>query len=314
MALQLVHRLDQRHRRAGEAQPPAGHRIGLRAAVHRHGAPAQPRLHLHDGRRLEPVIGELLVDVVGEDPDIRVAQQHVADRPQLVGRVGGAGRVARVVQHEPAGPRRDRLLERLGAQLEAVVLLARHQHRLAVGQRDDVRIADPARARDDDLVVLVQRRQHGIEDHLLAAGRDDDLLRFVVDARVTEKLLRHGLAQHRRAGDIGIVRLVVLDGADRRVLDVARRVEVRFALRERDHVLALGDHVPRLGRDGDGQAGLDAVEAFGGKVHELCPRSAAGPYRSGGGRAIVAAAKPRCTRHTASRTAATTATMTVASA
>ena len=37
----------------------------------------------HDRRRLEAVIGELLVDVVGEDPDIGVLQQHVADRPQL---------------------------------------------------------------------------------------------------------------------------------------------------------------------------------------------------------------------------------------
>ena len=182
LALQLVHRLDQRHRRAGEADAPAGHRIGLGASVHRHRAVAQLRLDLHDGGRLEAVIGELLVDVVGEDPHIGVAQQHVADRPQLLRVIGGAGRVARVVQHEPLGARRDRRFQVLGAQLEAVVLAARHQYRRAVGQADDVRVADPARAGDDHLIAGVQRRQEGVEDHLLAAGGDDDLLRLVVQA------------------------------------------------------------------------------------------------------------------------------------
>ena len=44
----------------------------------------------------------------------------------------------------------------LRAQLESVVLTAGNQHRLTVGQRDDVGIADPARAWDDDLVTGVQ--------------------------------------------------------------------------------------------------------------------------------------------------------------
>ena len=44
---------------AGEADAPAGHRIGLGHAVHRQRAVLQPRLDRHDRRRLEAVIGEL---------------------------------------------------------------------------------------------------------------------------------------------------------------------------------------------------------------------------------------------------------------
>ena len=123
LALQLVHRLDQRHRRAGEADAPAGHRIGLGAAVHRQRAVAQLRLDLHDGGRLEAVIRQLLVDVVGEAPrrcGCRSSTSQIGR--SLLGVVGGAGRVARVVQHEPLGLRRDRGFQVLGAQLEAVVL------------------------------------------------------------------------------------------------------------------------------------------------------------------------------------------------
>ena len=55
--------------------------------------------------------------------------------------------------------------------------------------------------------------------------------------------------------------------ADRGVLDVARGIEIRLALRQADHVFPVRDHFPRDRRDGDGQAGLDAVEAFGGERH-----------------------------------------------
>ena len=122
-------------------------------------------------------------------------------------RVGGAGRIAGVVQHEPAGLRRDRRFQVLGAQLEAVVLRARHQHRLAIRQGDDVGVGDPARAGDHHLIARIERRQHGVEQHLLGAGGDDDLLRLVVEARVAFQLQGGGFAQRGRAGDVGVLGL-----------------------------------------------------------------------------------------------------------
>ena len=266
--MQLVERLDEVLRAASEADAPAGHGIGLGAAVHGQRAVAQPRFDLDDGGGLEAVIGQLFVDVVGEDPHIRVAQQHVADRAQLFSGIGRTGRVAGVVEQEPLGLRRDRRFQVFRAQLEAVVLAAGDQHRGAVGERHDIGVADPGRGRDDHLITLIERGDHGVEDHLLAAGGDDDFFRLVVQAAIDLELVRDGLAQSEGAGDVGIARVAGLDGGDGGVFDELGGVEIRFALGQHDDIPAGRFHRPRLGRNGDGHGGGDAVEAFGGQGHD----------------------------------------------
>src|SRR5208283_1055397 len=101
----------------------------------------------------------------------------------------------------------------------------------------------------------------------------DDLLRLVVDPAVAAELLRDSLAQRGRAGDVGVFRVARLDGADRRVLDVLRRVEVGLAGRQADHVAARRLQRAGLGGDGDRLARADAVQAFGGQRHPRIPRS-----------------------------------------
>ncbi len=189
-----------------------------------------------------------------------------------LGGIGRAGGVARVVEHEPLGAGRDGRFQVLGAQLEAVVLAAGDEHRLAIGQRDDVGVADPAGRGDDHLVVLVQRGDHRVEDHLLAAGGDDDLLRLVVDAAVALELGGDGFAQGAGAGDVGVLGVTALDGGDCRVLDELGRVEIGLALGEGDHVPPSRFQGPCLGGNGDGEARADPIEAFGGQVgHEAEP-------------------------------------------
>jgi hypothetical protein len=84
-----------------EADAPAGHRIGLGGAVG-DDAVLQPRLDLGDGAELEAVIDQVLVHVVGHDPDMRVLQHHLGQRLHLLARAPGAGRVVREVQHHPS--------------------------------------------------------------------------------------------------------------------------------------------------------------------------------------------------------------------
>ena len=79
------------------------------------------RLDLRRRRELEVAIDEMLVHVVGQHPDMRMAQQHVGQRLQFVARIGRARRVGGRVEHHPFGARRDRALEVLGLQLEAVL-------------------------------------------------------------------------------------------------------------------------------------------------------------------------------------------------
>ena len=248
-------------------------------------------------------------------PDIGMPQQHVADRPQFLGAVSGAGRVAWIVQHEPLGLRRDRRFQVLGAQLEAVVLRARHQHRLAVGQRDDVGITDPARAGDDHLIAGVQRRQHGVEDHLLAAGGDDDLLRLVVDAGVALELLPppRGAARgcrRRRCSCVSpasmarIAASLMLRGVSKSGSPCDRLITFFPSA-----IIFRATVEMAMVRLGWIRSRRSAVRCMADSQDRR-----ARPYRSELARAIVAAAEPRCARHTTSRNAATAATMTVASA
>ena len=116
--------------------------------------------------------------------------QHVGERLELVARIGGAGRVRRRVEQEPFGLRRDRALERLGADLEAVLHGADHRHRRAAGEQHHVGIAHPIRRRDDHLVARIERRHERVVEHLLAAGADRDLRGLVVEAVLALELAR----------------------------------------------------------------------------------------------------------------------------
>ena len=73
LALDHVHRLDERLGAGGVADAPAGHRIGFRDAVHRQRAVVERRLDLGRRDELEVAIGQVLVHVVGQHPDMRDA-------------------------------------------------------------------------------------------------------------------------------------------------------------------------------------------------------------------------------------------------
>ena len=113
----------------------------------------------------------MLVHVVGHDPDMRVAQQHLGQRLQIGLGIGGPDRVRRRVQDQPFGLGRDRRVEILGPHLEAVVLRTWHRHRRAVAEQHHLRIGDPERRRDHDLVAGVERRDQRVVQDLLAAAR-----------------------------------------------------------------------------------------------------------------------------------------------
>jgi hypothetical protein len=135
LALQLIQRFDERHGGAGEANAPAGHGIGFRAAVHRKGAVTQAGFDLDDGGRFEAIIGQFLIDIVGKHPDIGVFQQNITDWPQLLGRIGRTGGIVGGVEEYPFGFGRDRRLQIFRAQLESVILAAGNKDRGAFGQR-----------------------------------------------------------------------------------------------------------------------------------------------------------------------------------
>jgi hypothetical protein len=78
------------------------------------------------GGELEAVVDELAVDLVADDEVL--LDDDLADRPELLAVVGGAGRVARAVEEEELRLLRDGGAEHLGGQAEAVLLAGLDDH------------------------------------------------------------------------------------------------------------------------------------------------------------------------------------------
>lgn len=72
-------------------------------AVHGERARIQTRLDLGHGAELEALEHQMLIHIVGEDPDMRMLHQHIGDGPKLVFVVAGAGGVGGLVEDQPFG-------------------------------------------------------------------------------------------------------------------------------------------------------------------------------------------------------------------
>ena len=163
---------------------------------------------------------------------------------------------------------RNRALEIVGLQLEAMLHRGLDRHRRAAGDRDHVGIAHPIGRRDDHLVAGIDRREKRVEQDMLAAGADDRLRGFVVEPVLALELGRDRLAQRLDAGDGRIFRLAALDGGDGGALDIVRRVEIRLADRQRDDVAPGGFQFARFLRHRDGRGGLDPQQGVGNEGHD----------------------------------------------
>ena len=198
---------------------------------------------------------------------LRVAQQHVCDLLHLLPAVGRARRVRRRIEHEPFGLWGDRPLQGLRLQLEALLHLRVDRDGGSAADRDHLGIAHPIGSGDDHLVAGVERRKEGVEENVLAAGRDDRVGGLVVEAVLPLELLgdggpKLGNAEHRR-----ISGLAAVDRGLRRRANMRRRVEIGLADREADHLAALRLEVARLLRGRDRRGGFDAREGVGEEAH-----------------------------------------------
>ena len=262
-----AHRLDQLLGAARIADAPAGHAIGLRDAVDGQRAVIEPRLDLRDRAIFEIVVDQVLVHVVGHNPDMLVLEQHVGDLAEVALGIGGARRVRRRVQDQPFRARRDRRVEILGPHLEAVILGAGDRHRIAVAQQHHLRVRHPIGGRNHNLVAGAQSRAERVVEHLLAAAADRDLGGLVIEPVLALELAADRALQLDAAVEDGIAGLAVLDRADAGLADIGRRVEIGLALRERDDVAPGRLQFGGEGGDRHCRRGLYASETVGEKGH-----------------------------------------------
>ena len=168
MRLQVGGGLDDVGRADHPAHAPAGHGVGLGDAVEDDHLVAELRHRGGDGGERHAVVGQVLVDLVGDHPQA-LGRGPLADLLDLLRRVHGAGGVGRGDEEQDLGALREGRLQLVHGDQVALLRAGENLHRHAAGQPDGLRVGGPERGRNNDLVARIQQGGEGVVDGLLAA-------------------------------------------------------------------------------------------------------------------------------------------------
>ena len=269
--VQLHHVFGNLRRRARVADAEARHGPRLRHAVQ------EDRPLLHAGNRHEAdmlrIVGQFRIDFVRQQQQV-VLLAEIGDVLDVLLREHRARRVARKIQHQHARLRRHRLFEHGAREAELVLAPRFHAHGHAAGHDDGRPVAHEARLVVNHLVAGIEHRAQGDVDGLAHAHRHQRLLVPVVfRAELPRHVAADRLAQRRIAAVRRVVRRPALQRKDRRLAHGPRRVEIRLAHAERDHVLAGRDNVEKLA-DARKRQRLHVRRHSALATHRLLPSSA----------------------------------------
>ena len=142
----------------------------------------------------------MLVDLVGEDDDARMAGEHLhqpLDFLTVIDRAGGVGGGA---EHHHAGLVGDGGLELGGSHLEALLHRGGDKHGGGSGELHHLDIADPGGDGNHHLVAGVYSGEDDIAQGLLRPGRHHHLGGLERGLVLAAQFLGHSLAQAHVAG------------------------------------------------------------------------------------------------------------------
>ena len=122
-------------------------------------------------------------------------------------------------------------------------LRRRDDYRNAAHHTDLLRIADPVRRGNDDLIAGVkQRKKRSIKARLGAVGDDNGVI-IKVHAQVFLHAISYCLAGFNGARCRRIFRLSLPDGTDSRLFDMVGRIKIRLPCPKAHDRYALGLHL-----------------------------------------------------------------------
>ena len=226
----------------GKAAAPAGHGIALGYAVDDDRVLLYFFAKCRNAGEFASVVAEAVVNLVSDDVNI-VTQADLRKRFQLFFGVDHAGRVGRVVEHERLRFIRDGGFKLLRRHFKMLRLGRRYDHRNAAHHTDLLRIADPVRRGNDDLIAGVeQREKRSIKARLGAVGDDNGII-IKVHAEIFLHAVRDRLTRFDRAGRRRILRLSLPDGTDSRLFDMVGRIKIRLPCPKAHDRYALGLHL-----------------------------------------------------------------------
>ena len=199
-----------------------------------------------DDARVRRVVGQLGVDLVGDDDQVALAGEG-GDVLQVRPAHDGAGRVVREVEHQHLGAWRDLGFQHGAREAKAVLGARLDRHRHAVREEDRRAIGDVARLVVKHLVARVEQRPQRQVQRLADADRDEHLVvRVVFGAEVLADVAGQRAAQVEVAEVAGVMRRAAFEREDGGFAHVPGRVEVRLADAQADHVLHRRDDVEEV--------------------------------------------------------------------
>ena len=169
--------------------------------------------------------------------------------------------------------------ERLARHEPVVVFSGGHDDRRRADEAHLLRVADPIGRGDDHLVARLVEREGEVEERVLHAARNDDLLGLRRPAAIALGRRADRLFQRRCAGDGGVVRRAAVDRLFGGLADGERRVEVGLADAECKNAMPLLAKLGRASGHGEGGAGCNGGKTRGescrqGARHASAPKRA----------------------------------------
>ena len=157
----------------------------------------QLRTELHEIVVADAIKNHAIVDVVTDDPDIRVTHQHVGQRGNLVLAVDHAGRIGRIVEQEYLGSGQCRIQLSRG---QLVMLIGRtgQQLRLEIQDLGEVQIRGPVRNRKHNDVTRIQQQLAQVVQHMLGTNAGGDAPARVAFKPTLLQMLEEGIQQRIR--------------------------------------------------------------------------------------------------------------------
>ena len=252
MRLQVGGGLDDVEWTCHPAHPPAGHGVGLGHTVDYDAAIDEVGDQNRHGRELRVAVNEVLVDLIGHDPQA-LGGSPFSDGLDLGGGVDSAGGIGRRDEDKDLGLGCARGLKLRNVGAIAGRLICHDNHGCAACQQDGFGVGGPVRRLDYDLIARIQQRGEGVVKGLLASVGDQHLGGRQRESRVAKSLGSDGLAKFGQAGRRGVaVPFGVLAGCDGRIDHVRGGRKVGLTGTKPDHRAPGGLEGLGLGVNGQG--------------------------------------------------------------
>ena len=255
---EIRNHLRELFRHGAVAESPAGHRVGLRESVEDDRAFRHAR-HGRD-RDVLPFEEDFGVDFIGHHGQI-VLDGEFGDLRDFLAIQHAAGRVARTVDDQELGARRDQRFQTIDIEGEVVLFEDRGRYGRGAGEIDHRFVNGKAGVGIDRFVARFKQRQNDEEHDRLAARRHHDVVEIVVGAARRVEIVGDSGTEIWLAGGRAVVRPAVAQRIDSRFDHVRRSIEIRLADFEVDHIPALGFERPGANKHFEGGFGSEAAHA-----------------------------------------------------